>query len=62
MKKRAIPQVPPGDMSRSGFDRAIKEDLEIIMGQRGQRIEPLPSTATMEDIRLKVNELLDLLQ
>lgn len=62
MKKRAIPQVPKGVESRGRFDEAIKENLEIICGQRGDKIRPLPSTASQAEIIAKVNELIALLQ
>lgn len=60
-KKRAIPQVPQ-DPARQPFDQAVKENLEVIMGQRGGRVEPLPPTATLPELVAKVNELIQRLQ
>lgn len=60
-KKRAIPQVPQ-DPARQPFDQAIKENLEIIMGQRGGRVQPLAPTATLSEVVAKVNELIARLQ
>jgi len=58
MKKRAIPPPPIGDR----FSEAVKENLEVIMGQRVPAITELPTTATTADIIAKVNELLRRLQ
>lgn len=62
MSKRAIPQVPKGQESRGRFDEALKENLEIIMGQRGNKLKPLAETATNAEIIAKINELIALLQ
>lgn len=62
-KKPAIPKVPSTGESRSRFDGAIKEGLEIIMGRRATQIDPLaPATATAEDCARKINEILERLQ
>lgn len=63
MRKPAIPSVPKVDDPRDRFDGAVKETLEIFKGERGAKISLLlPATATTEQIALKVNELLALLQ
>lgn len=62
MKKRAIPSIPIGQQPREKFDTALKEDLEIIMGQRGARVGALPATATLAEVIAKVNEILTRLQ
>lgn len=60
MSKRAIPAVPkPGATNRVAFDSAIKDNLEIVMGQRGGRLRALavlPDTATSADQIAKINE------
>ena len=56
MKKPAIPK------ASDHFDRAIKERLELLAGERGEKIRPLPERATLEDVVAKVNELIALLQ
>jgi hypothetical protein len=61
-KIRAIPQVPPGDTTRAKFDEAIKENLEVLTGQRSKRITPLADTASTAEIIAKVNELIARLQ
>jgi len=58
VKKRAIPNPPLGDR----FAGAVKENLEILMGQRGGKVTPLPDDATLADVVAKVNELLTRLQ
>lgn len=64
MPKRSIPGIPRSalDSDRGQFDTAVKENLEIIIGQRGQLITPLTSTATNADMIAKINSLIALLQ
>lgn len=60
--KRAIPPSPkPGDR-REGFDQAVKENIEIITGRRGEKIRALPDTASLADVISKVNEIVARLQ
>ncbi len=57
MKKPAVPK------ANSPFERIVKERLELIAGERGDRIKPLnPDTATTADLANKINELIALLQ
>lgn len=62
MKKPSIPQVPRSDPQRAGFDNAVKENLEVITGQRAGRIALLPSNASTADVVAKLNELITRLQ
>lgn len=62
MRKRAIPQAPKGQESRGRFDEAIKENLEIICGQRNSKVDLLPDNASNAEIIAKINELIALLQ
>lgn len=64
MSKRSIPAVPKSasDQGRLPFDMAIKETLELLTGQRGGAIEPLPATATTAQIITKINEIISRLQ
>lgn len=59
MSKRAIPRPKP---TTDPAVAAIKENLEVLFGQRGGKIEQLPSTATLEDCISKINELINKLQ
>lgn len=61
---RNIPRVPPTiEKERRGFDEAVKERLEVIGGQRADKIAPLDtSTATTAQCAAKINEILALLQ
>lgn len=54
--------IPPPAANQADINRAIKENLEQIMGQRGGRIAPLPATASADDVLAKVNEILERLQ
>ncbi len=57
MKKPAVPK------SNSPFEKAVKERLELVAGERGEKIKLLdPQTATTTDLANKINELIALLQ
>lgn len=61
--KPAIPSVPASDdNARMKFDKAVKERLEIIAGERSKKIDLLPAGATLEETCAKLNKLLELLQ
>lgn len=63
IKKPSIPLAPKADRTRTSFDAAIKERLEILCGERSTRITRLdPAIATAEDNAKKINEILELLQ
>ena len=59
VKKRAIPQP---NAQQVDINRAVKERLEVICGERGTSISALPPGATIEQVVDKINELLALLQ
>jgi hypothetical protein len=62
MKKPPIPPLPKDGESRTRFDQALKESVEIIKGDRGTRIEPLDEvTATTQQVAVKINEIIALL-
>lgn len=58
VKKRSIPPVATGDR----LSTALKENLEIIMGQRGTAVAELPTDAALADVITKINELIRVLQ
>lgn len=64
MYKRAIPAVPASApaQGRVGFDSAVKENLESMMGHRGDMILVLESNATLAEVILKVNAIIGRLQ
>ena len=63
MTKRTIPAVPrSADAEAQRFLAPIKENLEIITGQRGGQVQKLPSTATTAQIIEKLNEIIERLQ
>jgi len=49
-------------MDASPALKAIKENMEIMLGQRGGRIDLLPSTASTAEIIAKINEIIAKLQ
>lgn len=56
------PAIPSPDTS--GFDEAVKENIEIITGRRPKvaKLAKLATTATNADIIEKINAILDRLQ
>jgi hypothetical protein len=63
MKKRAIPKAPASaGVEVRLFSEAVKERLELISGERGGSIAPLPATASSADVIAKVNEIIERLQ
>lgn len=60
MKFRAIPQLPQRiDAQTRAVLAALKENLEILAGQRGATVERLSETASLPEVVAKVNELID---
>ena len=57
--KRAIPSPQANQID---INRAVKENLEQIMGQRLPEIKQLADTSTTADIINKINELIARLQ
>lgn len=63
MSKRIIPQVPKsGDHARMRFDEAVRENLQIMTGQRVDVLAVLPSSASLADVIAKINEIVNRLQ
>lgn len=56
-KRRSIPPIP-NDPRSHDFNRAVKETLEVLRGERSGRIRPLAADASNADIVAKLNELL----
>jgi hypothetical protein len=61
VRKPAIPSAPK-DPARARFDSSVKENLEILLGRRGDRIQLLDENASLDDVIAKVNEIIGLLQ
>jgi hypothetical protein len=57
--KRAIPSPQSNQID---INRAVKENLEQIMGQRLGLIQGLPASASTAEIVAKINEIIDRLQ
>lgn len=64
MPKRSIANIPRSSVGsdRYQFDVALKENLELITGQRGTVIKELSVNASQADIIKKINELIAVLQ
>ena len=59
MSKRAMPR------PQIGADPALAacvENLQVLMGQRGGRIDLLPQDASLSDVVKKINEIIERLQ
>jgi len=64
MKKAAVPTVRTGQPNVDRAFDAIKQNLDAIMGQtRGlDKLQPLPSTATLAQVITRLNEILARIQ
>ena len=58
-KKRAI---PGSSADQKDINAAVKENIEIITGRRGEKIALLPTDAQIEDVISKINEIINRLQ
>lgn len=57
MKKPAIPSTGGLPGAVANVLRPIKENIELLTGVRGGELEQLPTTATLDDVIAKVNEI-----
>lgn len=64
MTKAAIPTVATGKADLDRALSAIKQNLDAITAQARNvpRLEPLPTTATLEDVIARLNAVVDRLQ
>ena len=59
MRKPAIPAVAVQDHQVASLLRPIKENLEILTGQRGGPLTKLATDATLSDVINKLNTVID---
>lgn len=59
MKKPAIPAVSVQDQQVASLLRPIKENIEILTGQRGGSLTKLAPDATLSDVINKLNTVID---
>ena len=59
MKKPAIPAIFVQDQTVAAILRPIKENVEILNGQRTGSIEQLATNATLTEVIAKLNEVID---
>lgn len=59
---REIPRVPKDGEDRRHFDEAVKETVEIVTGRRGEKIKPLSSGSTIDQVIEKINKILSVIQ
>ena len=57
MKKPSIPSAPTDQ-----FSKAVRENIEIIKGERGVKVKQLQSNASLSDVIVKINQIITLLQ
>lgn len=63
MKKRPVPPIPANaDRELRAFLDPMKENLEIIAGLRGGQVKPLTGSPTLEEVAMKLNEVIARLQ
>lgn len=58
-KKPGIPTVPNKDPETYNLLSSLKETAEILTGVRGGKLSTLSSTATTNQIILKINEIIN---
>lgn len=61
-RKPTIPEVPPMDAAQRRVLQTLKENVEIVTGRRSGAVAQLETGATLEQVVVKVNELLQRLQ
>lgn len=59
MKFRPVPHPTANQIE---INRAVKENLESLAGLRGEKLRPLPATATTDEIIAKINEIIERVQ
>jgi hypothetical protein len=64
MKKSAIPTVNTGQFELDQFAAAVKQNLDSITAQARnvQKLQPLPETATLEQVIERLNVIVARLQ
>lgn len=58
MRKPQIPAITSEDRALNAQLKAIKENIELLTGVRGGNIELLSSSATTDQIIVKLNEII----
>lgn len=58
-KKPALPDVPKFGQDRQHFDSRLKELLEVLTGRRGGKIAKLDADASLSDVIVKINEMIN---
>lgn len=61
MKKPAIPSVPLDAVNKDILS-SLKEAVEIVTGQRGEKLKLLTGQAGVSDLVVKINEIIRALQ
>lgn len=59
IRKPAIPAISVMDRKLANLLGPIKQNIEILTGIRGGRIEHLSDTATVDEAVAKINEIID---
>jgi hypothetical protein len=59
LRKPAIPAVVVPDRRLSTLLGPMKQNIEMLTGVRGGRLEYLPDTATPDEAIAKINEIID---
>lgn len=62
MKKPAIPEVRATDDYDFAFKKAVRDNIHLLTGVRGGVINPLPSGASLDDVIVKINQIIERLE
>jgi hypothetical protein len=59
VKRSAIPTPPPGDPATTAVLSALKENVELLTGVRGDKLTSVATTATLADVIVALNKVID---
>lgn len=59
MKKPSIPVIPGKDNELASVLRPMKENIDVITGVIGGKMQPLNTGASLSDVISKINEIIN---
>ena len=59
MKRSAIPSPPPGHPDLRQMLTAMKENIELLTGVRGDKLTPVSDSAALADVITALNKVID---
>lgn len=59
MKRRSVPALGSGGANSQAVLDALRENVQLLTGERGGQIEALRTDATLAEVIAKTNEIID---